>query len=335
MMASPDDVTRKLMKQFEFEQARNMGIEYKERDPTCTSGFLNWVPTYDQIEASPDVPTQSIFPRTFKAHQEDQIWFWVNNGQQHLTHGIAEPFEQSKISKPAMWITQCVRRPLYRKRFRDRQVIASALVALENNAVSNHMFAWATSRYEDRMIRFTLKARLSPQKTNYWNKGTTQSCCQFCGLIGDRARHLQCICDKRGTNSLVTQRHDRVGCVCGDAARCGHHNKSLKINENKAIATACARMSTSSQKFKRPDLVYESPNPETGKSKWELVEITCPWPWIDYDSETLEKAYRKKVEKYDILRQDLKREYPDQEVEQVTIVVGATGVFHRRSKSFS
>jgi hypothetical protein len=66
--------------------------------------------------------------------------------------------------------------------------------------------------------------------------------------------------------------------------------------------------------------------------KWELVEITCPWPWIDYDGETLEKAYRKKVGKYDVLRADLAREYPNQEVEQSTIVVGATGMFHKRSQ---
>jgi hypothetical protein len=39
-------------------------------------------------------------------HQEDQISFWVYNGEQFLTHGIAEPFSESKIAKPAMWITQ-------------------------------------------------------------------------------------------------------------------------------------------------------------------------------------------------------------------------------------
>jgi hypothetical protein len=177
MMTSPDEVTRKLMKQLKVEQARNMDIEYKERESTCAIGFLNWAPTYDQMEVSPEVSTQLIFPRAFKARQEDQISFCMNNSQQYLTHGIAGPFEQSKISKLAMWIAQEVRRPLYRKRFRDRQVIASDFAALEDNAALNHMFAWATSRYEDRMIRFPLRARLdalpSPQKINYWNKEKT------------------------------------------------------------------------------------------------------------------------------------------------------------------
>jgi hypothetical protein len=64
----------------------------------------------------------------------------------------------------------------------------------------------------------------------------------------------------------------------------------------------------------------------------QLVEVTCLWPWIDYDGETLEKAYRKKVAKHGILRADLKREYPNQEVDQATIVVGGTGVFHKGSQ---
>jgi hypothetical protein len=89
MMSSPDEITRKLMKQFEKEQAANCGIEYRERDPEATTGFFNWAPSYDQIDFNPDVSTQSIFPRAFKAHQEDQISMWIHNGEQNLTHGIA------------------------------------------------------------------------------------------------------------------------------------------------------------------------------------------------------------------------------------------------------
>jgi hypothetical protein len=66
--------------------------------------------------------------------------------------------------------------------------------------------------------------------------------------------------------------------------------------------------------------------------KWELVEMTCPWLGIDYDGETLEKAYRKMVNRYDVLRQELKKEYRNQEVEPAIIVVGATGVLHKPSQ---
>jgi hypothetical protein len=111
-----------------------------------------------------------------------------------------------------------------------------------------------------------------------------------------------------------------------------HHNKQMKINENKGIQITCQLMSAASQWFKSPDPVYELVNPKTGKSKWELVEITCPWPWIDFDGETLEKAYQKRVAKYDVLRNEPKKEYPHQGVEQATIVVDATGVFHKRAQ---
>jgi hypothetical protein len=63
------------------------------------------------------------------------------------------------------------------------------------------MFSWATSSYEDRMIRFTLKARLDarplPQKIDYWNNVRTNSRCPFCGMIGASTGHIQCMCDKR------------------------------------------------------------------------------------------------------------------------------------------
>jgi hypothetical protein len=154
MMASLDEVTRKLMKKFEIEQAQNCGIEYRERDLESTWGFLNCAASYDQIGVNPDLLTQSIFPRAFKAHQEDQISFWVHNGEQSFTHCIAEPFSQSMISNPAMWITQSVRRPLYRKNFRDRHAMASAYAALEDNSASKHMFSSATSRYEDRGMQY-------------------------------------------------------------------------------------------------------------------------------------------------------------------------------------
>jgi hypothetical protein len=103
MMTSPDVVTRKLMKQFETKQARNCDIEYKQREPDCTSGFPNWAPTFEQIGFSPDVRTHSVFPRAFKAHQKGQISFRVHNGEQFLMHGIAERFSGSKISKPSLW----------------------------------------------------------------------------------------------------------------------------------------------------------------------------------------------------------------------------------------
>jgi hypothetical protein len=55
------------------------------------------------------------------------------------------------------------------------------------------------------------------------------------------------------------------------------------------------------------------------------VEITCPWAWIDCVGEIFEKAYKKKVGKYDQLKREMTEAYPDRPVIQSTIVVGATG----------
>jgi hypothetical protein len=231
------------MKHFENEQAKNRDTECKDREPDCTTGFLNLCPTFDQIDVNPDIPTQSIFPGAFKAHHEDQISFWVHNGEEFPTRGIAEPFKKSRISKSSVRIAQSVRGPLHRQGFRYRNVLANAYATLKDNAVSNHMFSWAISCYENRLIRFTLKERLhalpSPQKVNHWNHGKTKSRCLFCGLLGASTRHMQCVCGLRGANTLVTKRPDRVGCLVGDAARTGHKRPQMKINENKSVHSVC------------------------------------------------------------------------------------------------
>jgi hypothetical protein len=55
MLTSPDHVTQELMKKIEVKQARNLDIEDKERESRCTTGFLDWNPTYDQLEVNADV----------------------------------------------------------------------------------------------------------------------------------------------------------------------------------------------------------------------------------------------------------------------------------------
>jgi hypothetical protein len=106
MRTSADDVTRKLMRQFEIEQGRNCGIEWKEHPIDHNNrGFLNWNPTTEHQQWRAGAPTQSIFPRAFQAHQEDDISMWIEKGQMQLTHPIAESFTESKIARPAMWIT--------------------------------------------------------------------------------------------------------------------------------------------------------------------------------------------------------------------------------------
>jgi hypothetical protein len=100
----------------------------------------------------------------------------------------------------------------------------------------------------------------------------------------------------------------------------------MLINEDKRIEQVCKLHDDATQKAMRPDLVWEATN-EDGKNCWQLTEITCPWSWMDHDGETLQKAYNKKVGKYDQLRREIAEAYPGKPVNQFTIVVSATGAF--------
>jgi hypothetical protein len=65
---------------------------------------------------------------------------------------------------------------------------------------------------------------------------------------------------------------------------------------------------------------------------WELVEITFPWPWVDCNTETLEKSFQKKIGMYDGFQQEIQDSYPDHRVAQAIIVVSTLGVFHKLSQ---
>jgi hypothetical protein len=61
MMISQDEIPRKLIKQFEKEQAENLHIEWLQRDENCQTGFLNWQSMFKEMEVNPHFPTQSFF----------------------------------------------------------------------------------------------------------------------------------------------------------------------------------------------------------------------------------------------------------------------------------
>jgi hypothetical protein len=112
------------------------------------------------MEFDPARQTQWIFSREFKVRQENGTSFRVKNWQSFLTHPIADLFAEWKIDRPATWIAQAIRMPPYRHQLWQQQVILFAFPALEDNSVSNHLFSRTTSTYQDKMLRFVLKARL-------------------------------------------------------------------------------------------------------------------------------------------------------------------------------
>jgi hypothetical protein len=106
----------------------------------------------------------------------------------------------------------------------------------------------------------------------------------------------------------------------------------MKINGDKRIETICALPDHATQKAIRPDLVWEATN-ENGKNSWQLTDITCRWSWVDHDWETLQKAYNKKVGKYDQLGREISEADSERPVNQFIVVVSATGAFMKQSQT--
>jgi hypothetical protein len=97
------------------------------------------------------------------------------------------------------------------------------------------------------------------------------------------------------------------------------------------IEHICKLHDDATQKAIRPDLVWEAMN-EDGRNVWPLVEVTGPWALVEQDGETLEKACKMKVGKYDHLRWEISEAYPTLAVTRSTILVGATRVFMKKSQ---
>jgi hypothetical protein len=125
------------------------------------------------------------------------------------------------------------------------------------------------------------------------------------------------------------KRHNRIGCAIAEAAKKGH-KRNLQISEDKGTEHLCHPHDTATQKAMRPDTVWESSDKD-GNLGWQLVEVACPWARIDHGGETLEKAYKKNVEKYDQLLREITEAYPGKPVTQTTIVISATSAFMKKS----
>jgi hypothetical protein len=119
-------------------------------------------------------------------------------------------------------------------------------------------------------------------------------------------RHINCICNKRGTDSLVNMRRDQVPSIVGKAARAGLRQSAMRITHDKRIDYINQLKDRVSQGSLGPSFVFESADRDKDRElTWQLVEITCSCPWTDHDGETLELAHMKKVDKYDRLREEI------------------------------
>jgi hypothetical protein len=163
VMSTSDRSLLKIMRQFEKEEAEAYGCTIAERQQEG-GGFLRWDgplpdlrsnsrrPSGDikapQPEGDRDMhPTLlkelSIFPRALKATQELGLSVWMNDVIPCLRHvKLGKDFTSSKITRPAMWITQEVVGKLAFHSFHNAAQCSVAWKEFENNPTANHWLNW-------------------------------------------------------------------------------------------------------------------------------------------------------------------------------------------------
>jgi hypothetical protein len=221
-------------------------MEIAERlNPEDDKGFLRWTGENPDWRTIPVTKMQSIFPRAFKAVQESDISVYIKDGKAFLRHDRAESFTVSKYSRPAMRITQSVQRPIHADIFRERNISAVGFHYLLDNPASNHFLNWATSKYDDAVLRFAIGIRLNMLKTprTVHRDGDRDIRCCWCDEMNPDMAHIMCNCKKgRGWNFMNRRQRAIVDAVA-KAIRKGHGGK-VNIRDDVTLNSLCAAIDT-------------------------------------------------------------------------------------------
>jgi hypothetical protein len=317
---------------FEEEQAARFGMEIAERlNSSDDQGFLRWTGQNPDWRDYTVAMLQSIFPRAFKAVQESDISVYIKDGKALLHHDVAERFTVSKFSRPAMWGTQSVVRNNHVEAFKQNVMASRGWWDLMDNPASNHFMNWAISKMDDAVLKFVIGIRLNMLRTPRIVKrdGDRDIQCCWCPEKNPGMAHIICNCLNGHGFRYMNKRHRAIVDAVAAAVREGI--KGVHIREDERIGRICAEMTDDEGALKRPDLMYESFITKKTKTKkiFSLTEITSPWTW----EHSLERAYQKKVEKYEPVRirfHQLNSEY--HEVRLNIIVVSPSGVFPMQSQ---
>jgi hypothetical protein len=139
IMTSKDPQIALMMSVFEEEQAHKYHMQIAERiNPEDNKGFLRWTGQNPDWREYSVAKLQSVFPREFKAVQESDISVYIKDGKAHLHHDSAESFTVSEFSRPAMWVTQSVMRPIHCEAFKSKILASQSCWDLTDNPASNH-----------------------------------------------------------------------------------------------------------------------------------------------------------------------------------------------------
>jgi hypothetical protein len=201
-------------------------------------------------------------------------------------------------------------------RLQNNTVASQGWYEYEDNTISNHWLNWATSRYDDEILRYGIAMRLNLLKTpatQYRDHGY-ESRCPFCP-------------EPSPDMKLIMKRHNRIGSAVLKGIKEGRAH--VEVWEARRVNQYLAAFADKTG-VKSPDLMYDSAYVKRGKKTKviNLCEITSPWPWLN----SMETSYNEKVEKYAELRTRLEQEFPEVEVRQHTIVVSPTGCILKQSK---
>jgi hypothetical protein len=238
-----------------------------------------------------------------------------------------------------MWITQEVVRKLAFHSFHNAAQSSIGWKEFENNPTANHFLNWATSRYDDSLLKFIIGARSYNLRAPAVNKRDFEDTADIpfpmCGeKMNPDLHHILSEC-KHGGPATMLDRHNRVECAVRKAIEIG--NPQAKIMEDKTALAFCADLAPGLRRL-RPDLMFESAIEKTvrGKKITEntiyLVEIATPWVCEGANGNTLKIAHDKKVTKYAPLMADIELKKPGYHCIQATIIVSPTGAFFRDSQ---
>jgi hypothetical protein len=229
-----------------------------------------------------------------------------------------------------MWITQSVMRGLHAIAFHMKVMCSRGWYDLEDNPVSNHFLNWATSNYDEAILKFAVGIRLNQLKTPRTIKRDgdrdIQGC--WCDEKNTYMAHIMCGCKGGNGWRHMNKRHRAIVDAVKAAIREGI--KAVHIRDDERIAEICAGFTTEEGRLKRPDLMYESFVQRRGKTLkyFNMTEITCPWSWED----SLERAYMKKVKKYEPVGVLMQQRSNYDDVRLNIIVVSPSGVFLQQSQ---
>jgi hypothetical protein len=137
----------------------------------------------------------------------------LRDGKAHLNHDTAENFTILKFSRPAMWITQSVMRPIHLDAFKIKVQASRGWWELDDNSASNHFLNWAISKYDDAILKFAIGIRLNQLRTPRTVKRDRDreiQCC-WCNDMNPDMSHIMCNCREGNGWTYINKRH-RVIC---------------------------------------------------------------------------------------------------------------------------